>query len=590
VARQGHENGPLLLGALVSGWGRPWSRGMTPDEFMARFAFVAAASKAVEKMKELVLEFAVQGKIVNQLLRDESSESSLQLIYQEKVNLLREGKLKNVKAIGPLPDFPAGPRLPGQWRLVSLADLCVSVTDGDHLPPPKADHGIPFLVIGNVRWRGIDFEGCRRVSNRYYEKLDWIRQPREGDILYTLVGSFGIPVVVRDQTPFCVQRHIGILRPSKHIDTQYLAYALSSKYVFRQVAGIATGIAQKTVPLVGLRKVAVPLPPLAEQKRIVAKVDELMALCNRLEAQQQERETRHAALARASLARIAAVPTPANLDFLFHQAYTISPDELRRAILTLAVQGKLERQDSSEEPAIRLLSRIGTEKRRLILDGIIREKDEAGDISTEEKPFDVPTGWEWTRLSTITRRIHYGFTASANEDIKDVRLLRITDIQNNSVDWTTVPGCEIPEEDISQYKLTKGDILVARTGGTVGKTYLVRDVPVVAVFASYLIRIQGSAHLYDRFLKLFLESPVYWVQLYEGARGAAQPNVNGQTLGRMVVTLPPLPEQHRIVAKVDHLMSLVDKLEAKLAESRATATSLVDAIVAELTVPKIVAA
>jgi restriction endonuclease S subunit len=186
-------------------------------------------------------------------------------------------------------------------------------------------------------------------------------------------------------------------------------------------------------------------------------------------------------------------------------------------------------------------------------------------------------------LSSITRRIHYGYTASAKSELKDVRLLRITDIQNNFVNWPSVPGCEIAKDDVAQYQLERSDILVARTGGTVGKTYLVQEVPVVAVFASYLIRIQGGSALFDRYLKLFLESPTYWVQLEEGARGAAQPNVNGQTLGRMVVSVPPLAEQRRVVAKVSELMALVDALETQLAASRATAANLLAALVAELT-------
>ena len=138
------------------------------------------------------------------------------------------------------------------------------------------------------------------------------------------------------------------------------------------------------------------------------------------------------------------------------------------------------------------------------------------------------------------------------------------------------------KEDIPQYQLERGDILVARTGGTVGKTYLVGDAPVVAVFASYLIRVQGATALFDRYLKLFLESPAYWDQLEEGARGAAQPNVNGKTLGRMVVSVPPLAEQRRIVAKVDQLMAMVDQLEEQLNRSCAIGASLLEAVVAEL--------
>ena len=331
-----------------------------------------------------------------------------------------------------------------------------------------------------------------------------------------------------------------------------------------------------------LRAAVIPIPPLAEQKRIVAKVDELMALCDRLEVQLQERDTQHAALARASLARFTEAPTPANLDFLFHDSYTIEPADLRKSILTLAVRGKIVPQFPTEEPAGLLLQKIEDEKQKSAA-GKPPKHDTVAPITAGEIPFDVPPGWHWARLSSIARRIHYGFTASAKSEIKNVRLLRITDIQNNSVDWPTVPGCEISEQEIPQYRLEKGDILVARTGGTVGKTYLVRDVPVVAVFASYLIRIQGVSGFFDRYLKLFLESPTYWAQLEEGARGGAQPNVNGQTLGRMVVPVPPLAEQRRIVAKVDQLMALVDQLEVQLSASRATAASLMNAAVAELT-------
>lgn len=252
---------------------------------------------------------------------------------------------------------------------------------------------------------------------------------------------------------------------------------------------------------------------------------------------------------------------------------------LRRFILDLAVRGKLVEQDPKDEPASELLKRIQAKKARLVTEGKIRKQESARLIDEEELPFDIPPGWCCTRLATISTRIHYGFTASANQSNKAVRLLRITDIQNNSVDWSSVPGCEISEREVDQYKLERGDILIARTGGTIGKTFLVGEMPVIAVFASYLIRVQGASELDDQYLKLFLESSVYWKQLQDGARGGGQPNVNGQTLGQMTVTLPPLAEQHRIVVKVDELMALCDRLEAAQAEreswrDRMTAASL----------------
>lgn len=251
---------------------------------------------------------------------------------------------------------------------------------------------------------------------------------------------------------------------------------------------------------------------------------------------------------------------------------------LRSFILDLAMRGRLLDQNSLDEPASQLLKRIEAEKLQLLKDGKISKHKSFPPIAEDDLPFQAPSGWQWARLGNISRKIHYGFTASANPSLTDVRLLRITDIQNNSVDWLTVPGCEISETEVDQYRLERGDILIARTGGTIGKTFLVGEVPVTAVFASYLIRVQKASAINDEYLKLFLESQVYWKQLEDGARGGGQPNVNGQTLGRMVVPVPPTPEQCRIVARVHELMGLCDKLQILLNSSQAQNTQLLRAI------------
>jgi type I restriction enzyme, S subunit len=250
---------------------------------------------------------------------------------------------------------------------------------------------------------------------------------------------------------------------------------------------------------------------------------------------------------------------------------------LRAFILGLAVGGRLVEQDPNDEPATELLKRIEIEKARLAKTRESGKEAVVSEIKDNSLPFHVPRGWQWARLAFISNRIHYGFTTSANSAIESVRLLRITDIQDNSVNWSSVPGCEISQPEVEQYKLQRGDILIARTGGTIGKTFLVTDVPVIAVFASYLIRVQAASALYDRYLKLFLESPLYWKQLQDGARGTGQPNVNGQTLGRIAVTIPPIGEQHRIVAKVDELMALCDRFEVSQAERENRRNTLVAA-------------
>ncbi len=258
---------------------------------------------------------------------------------------------------------------------------------------------------------------------------------------------------------------------------------------------------------------------------------------------------------------------------------------LRRFILDLAVHGKLVEQDPNDEPASELLKRIAAEKAQLVKAGKVRKTKRSWSIDDDSLLFESPPGWMWSRLGGISRKIHYGFTASADQGIDTVRLLRITDIQNNRVEWDSVPGCEIDDQTLPNFELETGDILIARTGGTIGKSFLVTGLPLVAVFASYLIRVQGSKEIYTRYLKLFLESPIYWTQLQEGARGAGQPNVNGQTLGKMQVPIPPVEEQHRIVAKVDELMALCDRLETARTERETTRDRLAAASLARLNEP-----
>jgi len=183
-------------------------------------------------------------------------------------------------------------RLPAGWTWTRLAKLCRVVTDGDHQPPPRSEKGIAFLTIGNLTTGKINFAGCRRVATQYFESLPEHRTPAFGDILYTVVGAtFGRPVLVDTDEPFCVQRHVAILKPADGLNVQYLAKLLASPFVYEQAALSTTGAAQPTIALKPLRNFVLPLPPLPEQIRIVAKVDSLLELCDKLEAILSNAET-----------------------------------------------------------------------------------------------------------------------------------------------------------------------------------------------------------------------------------------------------------------------------------------------------------
>ena len=233
--------------------------------------------------------------------------------------------------------------------------------------------------------------------------------------------------------------------------------------------------------------------------------------------------------------------------------------QIRQTILDLAIRGELVPQDPTDEPASVLLERIRAEKEQLIKDKKLK-RDKKDNEPIDEVPFELPEGWEWCRLGEIGNNIQYGLS-NPSSTFGKYKILRITDIQNNSVSWDTVPFVDIKEEEVNSFLLKKRDILFARTGATVGKSYLVSDLPYSTVFASYLIRISVFEVISIQYIKYFFESDIYWEQITDKSVGIGQPNVNGTSLKTLLIPLPPLAEQHRIAQKVEQLLTIVDTIE-----------------------------
>lgn len=211
------------------------------------------------------------------------------------------------------------------WEVRTLDSVCSSIFDGDHMPPPKAESGIPFLVISNVNTGHLTFENTRFVPQEYYDTLSDTRKPQLGDVLYTLVGSFGIPVVVNSKRPFCFQRHMALLRPID-VSPQFLWYILQTPEMYDKASSIATGTAQLTVPIKGLRAMTIPRPNIAEQVEIVRILDGFFA---------REQSAKEAA-----------------------EAVLDQIDLMKKSILARAFRGELGTNDPSEESAVELLKRV----------------------------------------------------------------------------------------------------------------------------------------------------------------------------------------------------------------------------------------
>lgn len=254
---------------------------------------------------------------------------------------------------------------------------------------------------------------------------------------------------------------------------------------------------------------------------------------------------------------------------------------LRQKILDLAIRGKLVPQDPSDEPASVLLEKIREEKARMVKEGNLKKKDIKNDsiiyvgednlhyekfqdgtvkCIEDEIPFEIPDGWVWTRLGNLCAAIQYGLSNSA-EPKGSHKFLRITDIQNGMVNWDAVPFTSTSDPDV--YLLKPGDIVFARTGATVGKSFLITETPYPSVYASYLIRIRLLGDLPSEYIYQFFDSACYWSQITDKSVGVGQPNCNGTALKELFIPLPPINEQLRIIPTVRKLLKHVTKIDTE---------------------------
>jgi type I restriction enzyme S subunit len=310
-----------------------------------------------------------------------------------------------------------------------------------------------------------------------------------------------------------------------------------------------------------------------------------MALCDRLGAQQQERETRHAALARASLARFADAPTPANLQLLFHPSYTINPADLRKSILTLAVQGKLLPQDPNDEPVEELLVRSLAERRK-------HKRTEVTEVQTlsgeDTLGYDIPESWRWQRLDDLLIfGPTNGFSPKAVDYETPVRSLTLSATTSGRFkgEHSKFITAHVPAD--SDLWLQDGDILVQR-GNTieyVGVAAVYHGEPNQFVYPDLMMKLRVSSAFDVGFIHLAMshEDARDFLRARASGTSGSMPKINQTTLRSMPLPVPPVAEQRRIVAKVKQLMALVDELETQLAASRATTANLLEALVAELT-------
>ncbi len=555
---------------------------MTADEFYQKFELFAECPGAVAKMRELILTLAMRGELVKPDPGDVPASELLKQVEEEKKRESHGGagarsKTKKLPTIT-FDEIPYA--IPEGWEWVRLGSFLEMINGRAFKPHDWISYGLPIVRIQNLNNPNKPFNYCDEETVKQQHII------KNGSFLISWSGtpgtSFGAFIWKGGKA--ALNQHIfSCFQVGDPFADTFLMRAINARLDFL-ISKAQGGVGLRHVTKGTLEKMLLPLPPFAEQKRIVEKVDELMGLCDELETRQAERERQQNELHRAALYRFQHAPTSDNLNLLFQKTWPVTPADLRNTILTLAVQGKLVPQKTDEESKERLIDILRKHRAELLASGSIRKSKPCRDFGLEEVPYNVPDSWDWAMLGEITD-IGTGSTPSRAEP----------KFWNGSIPWvssgstsrsTITEGDELITEDaVRAHRLRvypPGTLLVALygQGKTRGQVSMLRIFSTINQACAAICPLEGITSM-NTYLELLLQKQYDEMRLQSA--GGAQPNLNVQKIKELLVPLPPLEEQKRIVDKVYELMVLVDKLEDMLTQSQDEGTLLLEAFLSEIT-------
>lgn len=459
-----------------------------------------------QDLKNSILQLAVQGKLVPQNPADEPASELLKRIHAEKVTACHAGIIKKDKKLPEIEEAELPYDTPDTWEWLRLGQLC-QLLDGVKMSGVK----YPYLEAKYLRGK---IEGTNIDSGKFVKK---------GTMLILVDGENSGEVFFASEDGYMGSTFKVLYIPEAVYVPYVLYFLLLKKQLFRNRK---TGAAIPHLNKELFFNLLFPVPPLAEQERIVAKIEELLPLVSEYDGVEK---------------RISAL----NAEF---------PDKLRKSILQQAVQGKLTERDPSDEPAIELLDRIRAEKAKLIAEGKIKKEKIIPVISEEDQLFDIPDTWTWTTIADTCTNIQYG-TSEKSAPSGKVAVLRMGNLQGGKIDYSNLVYTS-NDYDIERCHLEYNDLLFNRTNSKelVGKTAIYKaEIP--AIYAGYLIRVTPIMIDSD-YLNYVMQSHFfkkYCLAVKTDAIG--QSNINAEKLKRFVFPLPPLAEQKRIVARVEDLLA-----------------------------------
>ncbi|MCR4029819.1 MULTISPECIES: restriction endonuclease subunit S [Flavobacterium] len=543
--------------------------------------------EGITSLRGLILDLAIKGKLVAQNSSDESASILLDKIAVEKTQLIKAGKIKKINSLPKIDKSKVPYKIPDNWAWSRLGNVCTKLTDGSHNPPRDIGQGLPMLSSQNIMNGKIDFENpSRYVSAMEFEIEDKRTQISPKDVLLTIVGTIGRSAVVPENAPkFVLQRSVAVLQSK--LNPHFLAMQLVSPHCILYFNTHGKGTAQKGIYLGKLGLMEIVIPPLEEQNRIVAKVNELMALCDKFEEEQFKNLKTHQVLVKTLLDTLTQASDVNEFqavldrmlryfDILFCTEDSI--DQLKQTILQLAVMGKLVKQNTDDESATELLKKIQKEKEELENEGKLKKQKLLPKIGEDKKPFNIPSSWIWVPWGSILAYDNYPFKrgpfgSSLKKDMFIDSGYKVYEQYcpiNDDCSFERYYISDELYEKLEGFAVKENDYLISCSGATLGRITQVPSNFKEGIINQALLRVRINHKYVDKnFFKLLFRSPYFQKMIFDNSTGSAIPNVKGvNELKIMPVPFLSLDEQQKIVREVEKIYSICDALKENIIKSQ----------------------
>lgn len=493
-----------------------------------------------QDLKNSILQLAVQGKLVEQRAEEGTARELLEQIKLEKEQLIKDKKIKKSKPLPEITEDEIPFEIPESWEWVRLIDLCSLISDGTHKTPAYVEYGVPFISVKDISSGVMDFSNVKYITREEHEKLISRCKPEMNDVLLCRIGTLGKAIKICTDKEFSIFVSLGLLKLIEADVADYIVQVINSGYGYRWIDDnkVGGGTHTNKINLDTLRGMPIPIPPLEEQRRIVAKIEEIFPYIDQYDKAYTKLET-------------------------FNKKF---PEDMKKSILQMAMQGKLVEQRPEEGTADELYEQIVAEKAQLIKDGKIKKEKPLLEITEDEIPFEIPSSWKWMRFgefgsykkgpfgSALTKAI---FVPKADNTIKVYE-------QKNAIQKDASLGdyyitSDYFEGKMKGFELFPGDIIVSCTG-TIGETYIMPDGMEQGIINQALMRMKLMPSVYVDYFLIYFDV-ILKQTARKSSKGSAIKNIPPfDELKSYLVPLPPLEEQKRIVAKIEELLLICDQL------------------------------